>query len=121
MSGLLPVLLGISTSMPLALLATAVMGASQAGFMTLTHTMIQAITPDGIRGRVAAVYSVHIGGMMASANLINGGVAEWIDAPLVLMAGGFVFILVMVASWRGAVLRRIYVRGLRIEAVAAAD
>ena len=115
MSGMLPVALGLVGNLPLALLATAVMGGSQAGFMTLTHTMIQSITPDAIRGRVAAVYSVHIGGMMASANLVNGGVAEWIDAPLVLMAGGAAFVVVMLASWRGATLRRIYVRGLRAE------
>ena len=121
LSGLSPALLALSTNMPLALLATAAMGASQAGFMTLTHTMIQSIIPDGIRGRVAGVYSVHIGGMMASANLINGGLADWIDAPLVLMVAGLAFVFVMAVSWQGITLRQIYTGGLRIEASAAAD
>ena len=68
LSGLAPVALGVSNSMPMALLAAVGMGATQAGFMTITHTMIQSITPDGVRGRVAGVYSMHIGGMMASVN-----------------------------------------------------
>ena len=89
--------------------------------MTLTHTMIQSIIPDGIRGRVAGVYSVHIGGMMASANLINGGLADWIDAPLVLMVAGLAFVFVMAVSWQGITLRQIYTGGLRVEASAAAD
>jgi len=79
--------------------------------MTLTHTMIQAITPDGLRGRVGAVYSVHIGGMMASANLINGGLADMVNAPLLLLVGGVLFIGVMFISWRGVSLRQIYTRG----------
>ena len=120
-SGLWPALLALSTNMPLALLSTAAMGASQAGFMTLTHTMIQAVTPDEIRGRVAGVYSVHIGGMMASANLINGGLADWIDAPLVLAAGGLAFVAVILVSWKAIALREMYTSGLRVEASAAAD
>ena len=47
LSGLAPVALGMSNSMPMALLAAVGMGATQAGFMTITHTMIQSITPDG--------------------------------------------------------------------------
>jgi len=121
LSGLSPLLLALSTNMPLALLATAAMGASQAGFMTLTHTMIQSVTPDAIRGRVAGVYSVHIGSMMASANLVNGAVADWINAPLVLMVAGLAFVGVMLASWQGVTLRQIYTSGLRVEAGAAAD
>jgi hypothetical protein len=121
LSGVSPALLALSTNMPLALLATAAMGASQAGFMTLTHTMIQSVTPDAIRGRVAGVYSVHIGSMMASANLVNGAVADWIDAPLVLMVAGLAFVVVMVGSWQGVTLRQIYTGGLRVEAGTAAD
>ena len=111
LSGVAPAILAMSGNMPFALAAAAGMGATQAGFMTLTHTMIQAITPDGLRGRVGAVYSVHIGGMMASANLINGGLADIVNAPLLLLVGGVLFIGVMFISWRGVSLRQIYTRG----------
>ncbi len=113
LSGLTPAVLAISGSMPLALLAAMAMGASQAGFMTITHTMIQSITADRVRGRVGAVYSVHIGGMMASANLINGGMADYVDAATLLLIGGAGFVVIMFASWQGINLRRIYTRGLQ--------
>ena len=121
LSGLAPVLLAASNGMPMALVGAAAMGAAQGAFMTLTHTMIQSMIPDGIRGRIGAVYSVHIGGMMASANLINGGMADVIDAPLLLAVGGIGFVLIMFASWQMVSLRHIYTRGLASVAAPAAD
>ena len=127
-SGLAPAVLALSPNMPMALAAAAFMGAAQAGFMTLTHTMIQSVTDDSVRGRVGSVYSIHIGGMMAAANLANGVLADvpWfagfpaIGATVVLLAGGAAFILVMMLSWRALTVRRIY-RGELSYAVAAAD
>ena len=143
LSGLAPAVLAMSVNMPTALIAAGIMGATQAGFMTLTHTMIQSVTDDGVRGRVGAVYSVHIGGMMASANLINGWFADIISSMLaaanlfsgtafgdmlsssggasfLLIVGGVGFIVVMMASWQGATIRRIY-RGEMFYSHAAAD
>ena len=119
-SGLAPAVLAMSPNMLTALPAAALMGGMQAGFMTLTHTMIQSVTDDGVRGRVGAVYSVHIGGMMATANLANGGFADIIAASILLIAGGIAFIIVMFASWQTATIRQIY-RGELRYSVAAAD
>ena len=120
-SGLAPAVLALSTNMPMALVAAALMGASQAGFMTVTHTIIQSVTDDAVRGRVGAVYSVHIGGMMASANLINGGLADFplIGPALLLMVGGVGFILVMFASLQFLTIRQIFRGELRYSVVAA--
>ena len=85
--------------------------------MTLTHTMIQAIVPDGIRGRVGAVYSVHIGGMMAIANLFNGVLADHMRASLLLGIGGILFIMAMIISWKLVTFRRIYSSGLALDDV----
>ena len=112
LSGLAPVVLAAAVNMPMALVGAAAMGATQAGFMTLTHTMIQTIVPDGVRGRVGAIYSVHVGGMMAVANLSNGVLADYIDAPLVLGIGGVAFIVAMFVTWNLPVYRRIYTGGL---------
>ena len=112
LSGLSPLVLAAAVNMPMALAGAAAMGATQAGFMTLTHTMIQTIVPDGVRGRVGAIYSVHIGGMMAVANLFNGVLADYVDASLVLGVGGVAFIVVMFATWYMGVFRRIYAGGL---------
>lgn len=121
LSGVAPALLAMSPNMPLAVLSAAGMGAAQAGFMTLTHTMIQAVTPDGVRGRVGGVYSVHIGGMMATANLVNGGMADVVSAPLLLLAGGAAFVVIMFVSWQRVTLRNVYTGGLRLSPETAAD
>ena len=121
LSGVTPALLAMSTTMPLAVLSAAGMGAAQAGFMTLTHTMIQAITPDGVRGRVGAVYSVHIGGMMATANLVNGGMADVVNAPLLLLVGGAAFVVIMFVSWQRVTLRNVYTGGFKLSPETAAD
>jgi MFS family permease len=120
LSGLTPVILGISNGMPMALLSAVGMGAAQAGFMTITHTMIQSVTPDGVRGRVGGVYSVHIGGMMATANLVNGGMADVVNASYLLIGGGLVFIAVMFLSWQRLTMRGIYTRGLQTGVPSAA-
>ena len=146
-SGLAPAVLALSVNMPTALIAAAFMGATQSGFMTLTHTMIQSVTDDSVRGRVGAVYSIHIGGMMATATLINGWMADIrisdillpATAPLsalfnnvlsvlpnpigpspLLLVGGVGFIVVMFVSWQATTIRQIY-RGELRYSVAAAD
>ncbi len=54
-------------------------------------------------------------------DLINGGMADVIDAPLLLAVGGVGFVLVMFASWQMVSLRHIYTRGLTSVAAPAAD
>ena len=134
-SGLAPAMLALTNNRELAIAAAFFMGATQSGFMTLTHTMIQSVTDDSVRGRVGAVYSLHIGGMMASANLLNGVFADVrlsdyilpATAPLagflnnvisafptpigpspLLLIGGIGFIVVMFASWQALTIRQIY-------------
>ena len=102
------------------------MGASQAGYMTLTHTMIQLVTDDSVRGRVGAVYSVHIGGIMASMNLANGAISDLaflkidlfnglrvlLPADTMLTIGGILFIATVFISWFIISLRKIYQTGI---------
>ena len=107
-SGLGPIALALSTNRELSIAATVFMGVNQAGFMTITHTIIQSIAPDEIRGRISAVYNMHVGGTMALANLTNGGLTDLLNAPLVLAAGGIIFIVLITSSVGLAPLRRIY-------------
>ena len=134
-SGVAPIILALSINMPMAIGAAILMGAAQAGFMTLTHTMIQLVTEDNVRGRVGAVYSVHIGGIMASMNLANGALAEisflefsfWnglrnvMPADTMLTVGGLLFVFAVFASWSFQTLRTIYQTGIPIARVAEAD
>ena len=125
-SGLSPIFLALASNIYLATIAALVIGLSQSGFMTLTHTMIQSVTEDGVRGRVGAVYSVHIGGIMAIMNLINGKMSDFsvpsidifgqtislLSADYMLIAGGMVFILIVLISWFLKTFRNIYQYGM---------
>ncbi len=107
-SGLGPIALALSSSQELSIAATVFMGVNQAGFMTITHAIIQSIAPDEIRGRISGVYNMHVGGTMGLANLTNGGLTDVLSAPLVLAVGGIIFIVVITSSVGLAPLRRIY-------------
>ena len=119
LSGITPIALGLSPNLTLAMLAAAAMGFSQAGFMTLSHAMLQTLSPDAIRGRLLGVYSWHIQGFMASFNLVNGTLAtiEGITASIILGAGGIAFVVVMAGSLGRIPLRQLYTRGVPAEAV----
>ena len=135
LSGVAPIILALSINMPMAICAAMLMGAAQAGYMTLTHTMIQLVTDDRVRGRVGAVYSVHIGGIMASMNLANGALAEmpflelsfWdgvrnvMPADTMLTAGGLLFVFSVFVSWAFITLRNIYQTGIPIYVPSEAD
>ena len=120
MSGLSSLALGLSPNLATALPSAILLGVSSAAFMTLTHTMIQTIVPDGVRGRVGAIYSVHIGGMMASFNLLNGVLADYVGAPLVLVVTGVAFAVIVLISWQFVTMRVIYRGGVTRFAQAAA-
>ena len=44
--------------------------------LTLSNTLLQIIVPDGLRGRVLAVYMLMIGGVSQLAGLLLGSLAE---------------------------------------------
>ena len=82
--------------------------------MTISSAMLQAIAPDGIRGRLMGVYNWHILGFMASFNLVNGTLADVtiLTAPVILGGGGLAFVIVMAASLGRMPLRRLYAQGV---------
>jgi MFS family permease len=68
--------------------------------MAASNTLIQAMSPDALRGRVMAVYSMMFMGMAPFGALFAGTMAERIGAPktvalggVVCIAGAFVFAL----------------------------
>ena len=107
-SALAPILLAWSDSSAVSIAATVAMGVNQAGFMTISHTIIQSLTDDSVRGRVAGVYSVHVGGSMAVTNMINAGFADVFSASAVLVVGAIIFIGVVLISLGSVSIRRLY-------------
>ena len=111
-SGVTPMMLALSGSIPVAILFAAGMGASQATFMALTNTYVQVMAPDRLRARISSLYTLHAGGIMAFANLGYGFMADIYSAPPILLSTGALFIAVLVSL--GAVqpvLRRVYLTG----------
>lgn len=118
--------LGIASGMALVALAMAgglagawtsmfFLGASQAGFMTLTHVLVQYLVPDALRGRASGIYSFHVGSMMAVFNLVYGALASVWGAQVVLATAGVAFVALMGLSLLRAPLRSLYAAGLRQE------
>jgi MFS family permease len=61
--------------------------------MASSNTLIQAMSPDQLRGRVMAVYSMMFMGMAPFGALFAGAVAEHLGAPLTVAIGGLVCIV----------------------------
>ena len=111
-SGITPMMLAFSGNVPLAVLSTAAMGASQATFMALTDTYVQTVAPDRLRGRIASLYALHAGGIMAFSNLGYGFVADAFSVPPILFTTGVIFIVVLIGLSAGQpLLRQVYRTG----------
>jgi MFS family permease len=67
--------------------------------MASSNTLIQAIVPDSLRGRVMAVYSMMFMGMAPFGALLAGALAQRIGAPITVMIGGTLCIVGAVAFW----------------------
>ncbi len=65
-------------------------GASMIVQMASSNTLIQAMVPDGLRGRVMAVYSMMFMGMAPFGSLFAGWLAKRAGAPATVMIGGLV-------------------------------
>jgi MFS family permease len=57
---------------------------------TATNTLIQAMVPDQLRGRVMSLYSMMFLGMTPFGSLLAGAVADHIGAPVTVAIGGLV-------------------------------
>src|SRR5207248_11543279 len=67
-------------------------GAAMMVQMAASNTLIQAMVPDALRGRVMAVYSMMFMGMAPFGALFAGSVAERLGAPRTVTIGGLVCI-----------------------------
>jgi MFS family permease len=56
--------------------------------MACSNTLIQAMVPDALRGRVMAVYSMMFMGMAPFGALLGGALADRLGAPLTVAMGG---------------------------------
>jgi MFS family permease len=119
-SGLMPMVLGFTHTLPTAMIASALTGASTAAFMTLSQSVIQSLAPDGIRGRIISANTWHVQGAMAGFNAVNGMLMDlpWMTASLLLWVTGMLFVIIMLVSLGMPHPRTIYARGIPARALA---
>src|SRR5271155_5420331 len=80
--------------------------------MASSNTLIQAMVPDALRGRVMAVYSMMFMGMAPIGALFGGALAERLGAPVTVAIGGAASIAG--AYWFGSHLPKIRVEARRL-------
>ena len=86
--------------------------------MSSSNTLIQAMVPDEMRGRVMAVYSMMFMGMAPFGALIGGALADRLGAPRTIAIGALA--AVAGAIWFGSQLPKIRIEARRLIVAQAA-
>jgi hypothetical protein len=84
--------------LPVAVVALAVMGASDMVSVVIRQTMIQLGTPNEMRGRVSAVNSLFIGTSNQLGDFRSGVTAEWFGTIPSVLIGGIGTLIVVAVS-----------------------
>ncbi len=90
--------------------------------MSSSNTLIQAMVPDHLRGRLMAVYSMMFMGMAPLGALLGGASAEHLGAPLTVSIGAVACL--GGAAWFGFTLPKVRVEARRLivaQALAGGD
>lgn len=96
--GAATVVFGLSKSLPLSVFALAVLGGADMLSVYVRQTLIQIVTPDQMRGRVAAVSSLFIGASNELGEFESGVVARFFGPVGAAIFGG-VGALIVTGTW----------------------
>lgn len=97
--GLATLVFGASRSIPLSLAALVTLGAADNVSVVVRSTLLQLLTPDAMRGRVAAVNSVFVGTSNEIGEWESGTLAHLVGAvPTVLIGGTLTLLTAAVAA-----------------------
>jgi MFS family permease len=109
--GVATLVFGVSTNLPLSLVALGVLGASDLLSMIIRQSMVQIRTPDDMRGRVSAVHSLFTGTSNQLGEFESGLLAALIGAVAAVLVGGIGTLLVAgLWMYRFPELRRFHLR-----------
>ncbi|HKQ17242.1 MAG TPA: MFS transporter, partial [Solirubrobacterales bacterium] len=85
----------VSRSLPLSMVALALLGSFQVSFYSTTNTLIQVLVPSRLRGRVLSLYLLTSIGLIPIGNLVSGAIAEQVGVEAVLAAGGLITVAIV--------------------------
>lgn len=99
--GLGTIAFALSSSLELSCLVMLPIGFSMMTQMALSNTLVQAMVPDRLRGRVMAFHSMMFMGMAPVGALLSGALAPILGAPGTVILGGVLLLLgAAVFTWR---------------------
>jgi MFS family permease len=93
------IVLGVSTSFPLSLLAMLIAGGGAIAMAVTANTTIQTNVPDQLRGRVMSVYTTVFAGSTPAGGLLMGAIASRWGTPIALGLGGLLSVIVGAVAW----------------------
>jgi predicted MFS family arabinose efflux permease len=96
--GAATIVLGLTTSYAVALVALLVLSGADAVSVFIRATIVPLATPEDMRGRVLAVENVFIGGSNELGALESGLTAAWFGLVTAVVLGGFATLAVVVVS-----------------------
>ena len=96
--GLATIVFGLSKSMPLSILALAVLGAADMVSVYVRQTLVQIVTPDHMRGRVSSVSGLFISGSNELGEFESGVVSRLIGPVGAAVFGG-VGTIIVTGTW----------------------
>jgi MFS family permease len=96
--GVATIIFGLSESFALSFAALMALGAGDMVSVVIRTSLVQLQTPDGMRGRVAAVNSIFTGTSNQLGQFESGVVAAWLGAVSSVVIGGAGTLLVA-ALW----------------------
>jgi MFS family permease len=106
--GLATVVFGLSTWLPLSLMALFVVGAADVVSVVIRFSLVQLQTPDEMRGRVSAVNALFIGTSNQLGEFESGAVAALLGVvPSVVIGGCGTVAVALLWMWLFPELRRV--------------
>ena len=93
-------LFGLSTSLPLSLVALAAVGASDMLGVVIRQAIIQIETPDELRGRVGAINSLNVSSSNQLGEFESGAVAAVLGPTVSVVSGGVAAVGIALGWWR---------------------
>ena len=107
------VVFGLSRSLPLSLAALFAAGLCDGTSVVIRRAILRLASPEGLRGRIAAVKSVFVGSSNELGAFESGMAAGLLGAPAAVWGGGLVTLgIVAFTAWRAPRLRRLDLRRL---------
>jgi MFS family permease len=97
--GLGSIVLALSTSYPVSLMAMVIVGGGGIGMAVTANTTIQMVVPDQLRGRVMSFYTTIFAGSVPLGGLLMGAIASAWGVPLALLVGALLSLAVGIGGW----------------------